>query len=559
MKKHIIILSFLIVAFITVKAQTHDLGVSQVLPESIYYGDSAIIFPAIRIHNYGTEEETNFEVEVTISNGTENIYNCTEIITENIAVDEDMFVTMSQVWLIKDIIPTYTIEAQVTLIGDENADNDNSSYIPYINTIVYPQQIYGDISINPEMEIYDFNSFDKNGNFTLVSEDVWGSGASDFINGILYRMGNNTNFGYTLEMVYPDGTFIVTGPGQNDYHNVIRDNNGERLVVHGFAYNYNDNIAYFVANVYLTEEYNLYKINLQTLEVDNIADLYYVIDLEYADGKLYAIINDGKSFSEINMQTGETTYIGDLGQNLIKDQAMSYDRNEKIMYALIKDWVDAEADVMFGTIDLQTGHFSEIENYEQWYYAPKSLNIQPTPLNNIISFQIPNQIDETIINNDAQTITVTMPIGTNVSNLTPEIITSDGTMTPPGNIPRDFTNPVEYTITGKWDTEKKWTATVNISSGTDEISQDNFIIFPNPSNGIFTIQNPVGSLRPAGVSITDITGKIILNEQFTINNEQLTIDISNQPAGIYFINIVYAERSRSKTETGIYTEKLIIQ
>jgi hypothetical protein len=542
MKNATILLALIIVAFITVKAQTHDLGVNQVLPESIYYGDSAKIFPAIRIYNYGTEEETDFEVEVTISNGVEIIYNCTEIITENIAVDEDMFVTMNQVWVINDPIPTYTIEAQVTLIGDENADNDNGSYMPYMNTIAYPQQIYGDISTNPQMEIYDFNFFDKNGNFTLIYEDVFGSGASDFINGILYRIGANTNYGYTLEMVYPDGTFIVIGPEQGTANNVIRDNNGELLEVHGFAYNYNSNIAYFAANVYLTSNYYLYKINLQTLEVDNIADLYHVADLEYADGKLYAIRNYDNSFSEINMQTGETTYIGALGQNLLNDQAMSYDRNKKIMYALIKDWVYEEADVMFGTIDIQTGHFNEIKNYEQWYYAPKSLNIQPTPLNNIISFQIPDQIGETIINNNAQTITVTMPIGTNVSNLTPEIITSDGTMSPPGNIPRDFTNPVEYTITGKWNTEKIWTATVDIFTSTDEINQNNFTIYPNPSNGIFTVTN--NKLQITDIEIIDLAGKII---QYSVINGQYSINKN----GIYLIKI--------KTETGIYTEKLVIQ
>ncbi len=78
---------------------------------------------------------------------------------------------------------------------------------------------------------------------------------------------------------------------------------------------------------------------------------------------------------------------------------------------------------------------------------------------------------------------------------------------------------------------------------------NSFKIYPNPSNGTFTIQNLQASARPCSVSIANITGKTI--KQFSINSEHFTIDISNQPKGIYFITI--------KIETGIYTEKIIIQ
>ncbi len=57
------------------------------------------------------------------------------------------------------------------------------------------------------------------------------------------------------------------------------------------------------------------------------------------------------------------------------------------------------------------------------------------------------------------------------------------------------------------------------------------------------------STRPCSVSITDITGKTIYTS--TVNSKSTIINLKNQPAGIYFIKI--------KTESGIYTEKLIIQ
>ena len=82
--------------------------------------------------------------------------------------------------------------------------------------------------------------------------------------------------------------------------------------------------------------------------------------------------------------------------------------------------------------------------------------------------------------------------------------------------------------------------------GINKIDENNFTIYPNPSNGVFTIQNFTTS-KIQNLIITDITGKIILNSQFSIFNSQFSIN----EKGIYFINI--------KTETSVYTKKLIIQ
>ena len=76
-----------------------------------------------------------------------------------------------------------------------------------------------------------------------------------------------------------------------------------------------------------------------------------------------------------------------------------------------------------------------------------------------------------------------------------------------------------------------------------------FAIYPNPSNGIFTIHNLQASNKPCHISITDITGKLVTSEtnELIISNSQFTI----HKKGIYFIKI--------KTENAIYTEKIIIK
>ncbi len=56
-------------------------------------------------------------------------------------------------------------------------------------------------------------------------------------------------------------------------------------------------------------------------------------------------------------------------------------------------------------------------------------------------------------------------------------------------------------------------------------------VYPNPSNGIFNLNCNI----QANVKVTNIYGKQILVT--IVKNNNLQIDISNQPSGIYFIII----------------------
>ncbi len=105
--------------------------------------------------------------------------------------------------------------------------------------------------------------------------------------------------------------------------------------------------------------------------------------------------------------------------------------------------------------------------------------------------------------------------------------------------------------------------TVQITSNTDVITQQNYLvsdstiyingdstvvtgnnpiiktnnsparIFPNPNNGIFTLQ--LGETNSGLVTITDMLGKVVYKKQ--VKNKE-GIDLSNQPKGIYFISLV---------------------
>lgn len=60
-------------------------------------------------------------------------------------------------------------------------------------------------------------------------------------------------------------------------------------------------------------------------------------------------------------------------------------------------------------------------------------------------------------------------------------------------------------------------------------------VFPNPNNGIFTIQSENSSFTNAMVEIMDITGKIIFSESLTENRK--TIDLTQSSNGLYLVKI----------------------
>ena len=94
--------------------------------------------------------------------------------------------------------------------------------------------------------------------------------------------------------------------------------------------------------------------------------------------------------------------------------------------------------------------------------------------NNAIDNNVVGVIDE-----EAKIVTVTMPAGTNITGLLPEIEIPD-TATVNTNVVQDFTNPVEYTITAEDGSEVIYTVTVTKLLTQKEILQT--IVNANPNN-----------------------------------------------------------------------------
>jgi len=170
-----------------------------------------------------------------------------------------------------------------------------------------------------------------------------------------------------------------------------------------------------------------------------------------------------------------------------------------------------------------------------------------TEFNNILSFSATEQAGNALINYENKTIQIGTIAGTDLTNITPAItISNNATISPEIGTTQDFSESFEYTVTAQNGTEQIWTVNFTTPASINNI-ENQISIYPNPSNGIFTLDLQA-SVRPCSVLITDITGKIIYTAMGYV---PLNINLSNQPAGIYFITIT--------TEKGKLNKKIIIK
>jgi hypothetical protein len=94
--------------------------------------------------------------------------------------------------------------------------------------------------------------------------------------------------------------------------------------------------------------------------------------------------------------------------------------------------------------------------------------------------------------------------------------------------------------------------TYSVCAGVENIfSGGGFRIYPNPSKGMFQIQtNSQQLLANSQIEIYNIMGEKVYSSSQLHQSTQLTINLSAQAAGIYFLQL--------KTEQGVATKKLVI-
>jgi hypothetical protein len=99
-------------------------------------------------------------------------------------------------------------------------------------------------------------------------------------------------------------------------------------------------------------------------------------------------------------------------------------------------------------------------------------------------------------------------------------------------------------------------AAVNTNASTRLKSQNDLAIeqisfYPNPNNGLLNLSFTTSAKTPVQIHLYDITGNMIYTEEInqfngSYNNQ---IDISSQPVGNYFLQIVQGQQTYSKKIT----------
>ena len=140
-------------------------------------------------------------------------------------------------------------------------------------------------------------------------------------------------------------------------------------------------------------------------------------------------------------------------------------------------------------------------------------------------------------------IAMTLPFGTDVTNLTPTIVHTGAALLPASGVPRDFTNPVLYTVTAEDGTMQNYTATITTAaSSSKDITRFTLLGVDGTINGTsITLMMPFGtsllSMAPTivhtGVSISPNSGVV---QNFT-SPVQYTVTAADNTTKTYTVTV----------------------
>jgi hypothetical protein len=166
------------------------------------------------------------------------------------------------------------------------------------------------------------------------------------------------------------------------------------------------------------------------------------------------------------------------------------------------------------------------------------------------------------INQTANTISIIMPAGTNVTSLTPSIAFDGVNVSPAIGSAQNFTSPVTYTVSAADGSTKVYNVTVTVAAATKQISS--FIINSTPGT-INQTNLTIDLLLPAGTNVTALIPTIVHNgttispgngaaQDFT-NPVSYTVTASDATTAIYTVTVSLVNGIQSisnKNDINIY-------
>ncbi len=139
----------------------------------------------------------------------------------------------------------------------------------------------------------------------------------------------------------------------------------------------------------------------------------------------------------------------------------------------------------------------------------------------IISFTL-NSLSPVVkanIDSVKYTVTVSVPIGTDISRLSPTITISKlASISPSSGTVQDFTSPVVYTVTAENGTVQTYTVKVNIAkSSSKSITSFSFSSLPKVVVTIDSTKKTITATLPEGTDLTKLAPTIVTSNKATVN------------------------------------------
>ncbi len=120
-----------------------------------------------------------------------------------------------------------------------------------------------------------------------------------------------------------------------------------------------------------------------------------------------------------------------------------------------------------------------------------------------------------VINTDNHSVSVQLPLGTDVTNLAPEIIISEGAVISPGSgVPVDFTNPQTYTVTAEDNSTTMYSVSVEL---VECISESEIITFEHNDSEYEIVRNNK-SWQKAAACAVERNGYLAMIDSESENN-----------------------------------------
>ena len=479
----------------------HDIGVDLVKPTFVNSGDSYT--PKVTLHNYGTETESDFDVIVTIDDGTKaEVYRDTVFLTgESFLSGDDKLVTMEDEWTTPGD-GTYSVNAEVVLTGDENASNDvlNGTCNVAEGSIAYcwPQGTQSEITQGPSYFFLE----DPDAVYNLAEE----------LTKYVYAGAWAQNVWYAAYYTAQD---LVSIDKETGAVTVIGDLG---VSLNGMAYDNSTNTMYGINNT------SLYTIDPGTGAATLVGDLGVASsafgNLACSEsGDLYSVNRDDDALYSVDETTPAATIVGiGLGINVESAQDMEYDAENDILYMAAYEAPGVSnlrtVDVVTGVASAPIGAFpgSQICGFAIPYTSPTD----------ILTYSFPEQAAPADINYIDHTIDIDVVYGTDVTALIADFTLVGtasaevgGTPQVSGTTANDFTSPVTYTVTGDDLSTQDWLVTVGVAQNTATDILTYSLPGQTGSAAIYPVSEEVYVDFPFGTDVSNLIATFTLSDGAT--------------------------------------------